>query len=165
MVPPRARFITLPIQKIKSAPIDVTLASSGESHVFAANVSQQEQLRDVKQSRAFPVNEVERKRGASPELSPPPRTCGLPFSVYLTGNLSGFIEASCKKVLRIPGSPRIGRNSCKIRRSLSLRFSNSCSQTRITLTPSARRRDTTFRSRRRFFAIFSTQKAPFCRGA
>ena len=53
------------------------------------------------------------------------------------------------------------RNSPKIRLILRLRFSNSCSHTRMTFTPSVRRQRATFRSRWRFLAIFTDQNDAF----
>jgi len=45
--------------------------SSGESHFFAANVSQQEQLRGVEKVEPSPLNKVEPERRTSPELPSP----------------------------------------------------------------------------------------------
>ena len=59
------------------------IPSSGESHLFAANVSQQEQLRGVEKVELSPVNTVEPERRTSPELSPlkkAPSPCLFSFS-------------------------------------------------------------------------------------
>jgi len=48
----------------------MVVLSSGESHLFAANVSQQEQLRGVEKVELSPVNTVEPERRISPQLSP-----------------------------------------------------------------------------------------------
>jgi hypothetical protein len=57
---------TIDISSRMTIRTEIVILSSGENHLFAANVSPQEQLRGVEKVELSPVNTVEPERGISP---------------------------------------------------------------------------------------------------